>query len=110
MVENAVQDCEKEPRIAIRPKSNTSGISIAVQDNGIGSEKTELKRVFERLYRVPTGNLHNVKGFGLGLSYVKSVVEGHGGRIAVESEPGSGSTFRITLPFEHANTTAPARR
>ncbi len=110
LVDNAVKYCEKEPRIIISTTSNTSGLSIAVQDNGIGIAKPELRRIFERLYRVPTGNLHNVKGFGLGLSYVKSVVEGHGGRITVESEPGSGSTFRITLPFEHANTTATARR
>lgn len=108
LVDNAVKYCEKEPRITIRTTSNNSGITIAVQDNGIGLAKAELNRIFDRLYRVPTGNLHNVKGFGLGLSYVKSVVEGHGGHIAVDSEPGSGSTFRINLPFEHGRTTSPA--
>ncbi|MFZ1686027.1 MAG: HAMP domain-containing sensor histidine kinase [Flavobacteriales bacterium] len=109
LVDNAVKYCEKEPRITIRTASNHSGITISVQDNGIGMAKTELKRIFDRLYRVPTGNLHNVKGFGLGLSYVKSVVEGHGGRISVESEPGLGSTFHINIPFEHGRIASPAR-
>lgn len=101
LVDNAVKYCEREPEVRVHTQSDATGITVTVRDNGIGIPRAEQKKIFERLYRVPTGNLHNVKGFGLGLSYVKAVVERHGGSIRVESEPGVGSTFSITLPFEH---------
>lgn len=111
LIDNAVKYCEQEPRIRIATRSDDTGIHLSVVDNGIGIAPSEQRKVFDRLYRVPTGNLHNAKGFGLGLSYVKNVVERHGGRIRLESRPGSGSTFHIFLPFEHEHAhQAPRRR
>jgi two-component system phosphate regulon sensor histidine kinase PhoR len=101
LVDNAVKYCEQEPRIRIATRSDDEGIWVSVADNGIGIAPAEQRKVFDKLYRVPTGNLHNAKGFGLGLSYVKNVVERHGGRIRLESTPGMGSTFHIFLPYEH---------
>jgi two-component system, OmpR family, phosphate regulon sensor histidine kinase PhoR len=101
LIDNAVKYSEKEPRIRIVTRSNNEGIFVEVSDNGIGIARSEQAKIFDKLYRVPTGNIHNAKGFGLGLSYVRTVVERHGGRIEVDSEPGRGSTFKIFIPFEH---------
>lgn len=101
LLDNAVKYCEREPVVRFSTSSDARGVTINVRDNGIGIPRNEQRKIFDRLYRVPTGDRHNVKGFGLGLSYVKAVVERHGGTITVESEPGAGSTFRITIPFEH---------
>ena len=76
------------------------GVSLHIQDNGVGIAKEHLGKVFERLYRVPTGNVHDVKGFGLGLSYVKNVVERHGGSVQIASRVGEGTTLKLMLPFE----------
>jgi two-component system phosphate regulon sensor histidine kinase PhoR len=101
LIDNAVKYCEREPVIVISTRSDEKGITVSVRDNGIGIPRAEQKKIFDRLYRVPTGDRHNVKGFGLGLSYVKAVVEQHGGSIRLDSEPGTGSTFHIIIPFEH---------
>lgn len=104
LIDNAVKYTEQEPRIRIATSSNDEGITVSVTDNGIGIAPSEQRKIFDRLYRVPTGNIHNAKGFGLGLSYVRTVVERHSGRIKVESAPGRGSTFHIFIPFEHVRT------
>lgn len=99
LIDNALKYTDSKPSIQVSTRNTSSGIYIEVKDNGIGISKENQRKIFDTLYRVPTGNIHNVKGFGLGLSYVKAIVEKHGGEISVDSELGKGSTFRIFLPF-----------
>ncbi len=98
LLDNANKYTPQNPEIIILTENSYSGIIISIKDNGIGISKSNQKKVFEKLYRVPTGNIHNVKGFGLGLSYVKAIVEAHGGKITLESELNKGTKFIITLP------------
>ncbi len=100
LLDNAIKYTPWAPIIAISMRNISQGILINVKDNGVGIHKSDQKKVFEKLYRVPTGNVHNVKGFGLGLSYVKSVIEKHKGKITLESELKKGSTFSVYLPFK----------
>jgi two-component system phosphate regulon sensor histidine kinase PhoR len=98
LVDNALKYADGDLLLTISSTQTTEGVELRFSDNGIGIAKEHLGKVFDRLYRVPTGNVHDVKGFGLGLSYVKTVIDRHQGSIRVESEAGRGSTFILWLP------------
>jgi two-component system phosphate regulon sensor histidine kinase PhoR len=98
LFDNAIKYTKEHPQILVETQMSGSMLAIKIKDNGIGMNKETQARIFEKFYRAHTGNLHNVKGFGLGLSYVKAMVEAHNGRIRVDSAPGKGSTFTISLP------------
>jgi two-component system phosphate regulon sensor histidine kinase PhoR len=100
LVDNAVKYSIQDPHIQCKTSNSDLGIIIEFTDNGIGMSFEAQKHIFERFYRVPTGNIHNVKGFGLGLYYVKTMVEAHGGSVSVKSEVNKGSRFSVYLPFE----------
>ena len=103
LVDNAIKYCSAKPEITLSAWDTRKKIFIAVKDNGIGISKKDQKRIFEKFYRVSTGNIHNVKGFGLGLCYVKTIVEEHGGSINIESQAGKGTRFILSFPFNNNN-------
>jgi len=102
LLDNAVKYAKENlpPEIKITTTSTEKKITIRLEDNGIGMSKDTVKKIFEKFYRAHTGNIHNVKGFGLGLSYVKTMVDAHGGNIKVDSILGKGSVFTIELPLK----------
>jgi two-component system, OmpR family, phosphate regulon sensor histidine kinase PhoR len=100
LLDNAIKYCELQPALSISTRNYGDLIQISIADNGIGIHPTHIKKIFDQFYRVPTGNVHNVKGFGLGLNYVRLMVEAHKGKIQVQSEVGKGTIFTVILPCE----------
>ena len=100
LMDNAVKYCQQDPDINITLSKQKGAISIAVADNGIGIDPRHQKMLFQRFYRVPTGNIHDVKGFGMGLNYVRLICREHNGSVVCSSQFGKGSTFTLTFPFE----------
>jgi two-component system phosphate regulon sensor histidine kinase PhoR len=102
LLDNAVKYAQSKPEIDISTEDHKNGIYIRVRDNGIGMTREQQKHVFEKFYRVPTGDVHDVKGFGIGLNYVRRILRQHGGKIELKSQLKSGSTFRVYLPkYKH---------
>ncbi|NVK66365.1 MAG: HAMP domain-containing histidine kinase [Flavobacteriales bacterium] len=100
LMDNAVKYCDQAPDITIKTQSDKRWFLLEISDNGIGIKREDIKMIFDKFYRVPTGNRHDVKGFGLGLYYVKLIIEEHGGQINVKSIVGKGTTFSIKLPID----------
>lgn len=99
LLDNANKYSLNAPEIKIDTRNTSKGVIITIEDKGIGMTKMVQSRIFERFYRQTSGNIHNVKGFGLGLSYVKAILEANRGNITVHSEPGKGSSFEVFIPF-----------
>ncbi|NLI72711.1 MAG: HAMP domain-containing histidine kinase [Bacteroidales bacterium] len=98
LMDNGLKYCDKTPILTLETWNEKENVCVSIEDNGIGMKKDDLKKIFEKFYRVSTGNLHDVKGFGLGLAYVKKIVNDHEGTIKVESEIGLGTKFTIIIP------------
>lgn len=98
LIDNAVKYSKEKPEVFVSSANDKKGVLITIGDKGIGIKKEDVKQIFDKFYRVSTGNVHDVKGFGLGLYYVKLVIEAHGGTIHVKSQIGEGTTFTIWLP------------
>jgi two-component system phosphate regulon sensor histidine kinase PhoR len=98
-LDNAIKYCNGKAQIQVKTFNERNGLIIEITDNGIGIKKEDIRLIFDKFYRVPTGNVHDVKGFGLGLFYVKLIIDAHQGKIDVKSTVGKGTTFTIWLPL-----------
>jgi len=103
LLDNAIKYSSDAPDISLETRNNGRGVIMSIEDKGIGMSKSVQSKIFERFYRQPSGNVHDVKGFGLGLNYVRAIIDAHKGTINVFSEPGKGSRFEIFLPFNWEN-------
>jgi two-component system phosphate regulon sensor histidine kinase PhoR len=103
LLDNAIKYSPVNREIKIELKEADHEVTLMVSDQGIGIEPLHHKRIFEKFFRVPSGDVHNTRGYGLGLNYVADVVRSHGGAVTVESKPGQGSCFTIRLPVSHGN-------
>ncbi|MCE2845472.1 MAG: HAMP domain-containing histidine kinase [Sphingobacteriales bacterium] len=103
LIDNAIKYSPEKPRVRILVNGDVHSVLISILDQGMGMSAEVKKRIFDTFYRAQVGDLHSVKGFGLGLSYVKAIIEAHGGTIDVESEPGKGSCFNVSLPLNQLN-------
>jgi len=101
LLDNAIKYSSENPKVTVTTSKDESSVMMSVSDNGIGIKRDQQDKIFDKLYRVPTGDIHNIKGFGLGLSYVKAIIEKHLGVVSVKSELGKGSTFTIQIPHKH---------
>ena len=98
ILENALK-YSTDPHIVVKTGQEDGDFYVSIKDNGIGIEKKYLKNIFKKFYRVPTGNVHDVKGFGLGLNFVKKIIDAHDGKIKVSSVPGIGTDFKLLIPI-----------
>lgn len=98
LLDNANKYSQEKPEVLVETRNIKEGLEISITDHGIGLTKESIKHIFDKFYRVHTGNIHNVKGFGLGLSYVKAIADAHKGQVNVKSELGKGSTFSLFFP------------
>lgn len=103
LLDNAIKYSTGSPQITVETRNEERGVLLSVADKGIGMSKSVQSKIFERFYRQTTGNIHDVKGFGLGLNYVRAIVDSHKGNIAVHSEPGKGSRFDVFIPYNWGN-------
>ena len=103
LIDNAIKYSSESPEITVKTKNSEKGIILSVEDKGIGMTKAVKSKIFERFYRQSSGNVHDVKGFGLGLNYARAIIDAHRGNINVFSEPGKGSRFEIFLPYNWEN-------
>src|SRR5690606_16922889 len=99
LIDNSIKYTDHQPQIKIQTKAHSKSLIITLTDNGMGMDKEQLSKIFDQFYRIPTGNIHDVKGFGLGLSYVHDIVKRVGGTIKVKSEINKGTEFEIVLPL-----------
>lgn len=103
LIDNAIKYNEKSPVISISVIEENGFVIIKMSDNGIGISKENMQKIFDTFYRVPNGNIHNVRGYGIGLSYAKKIIEAHNGSISVKSILGVGSTFELKIPLKNPN-------